>query len=241
MGSYYEGGNSSNNNNIHSNNTNYLQRAVNENSSNKSLLESNTMIVPPLMICSSSKATISPEAKALAACKSHKEAERRRRKRINTHLATLRTLLPNLTKTDKASVLAEVVRRVTDLKKATSELASGRHVNYDGCNACLLPGDIDEVNLRRSGNDHSTLIATLCCEDRPDLIVDLSRALRSVKGKVVKAEMATIGGRTKSILWVRGVGGGGPEGLLKRALKVVVDKPSCSSGLAHGLRMHRPY
>ena len=100
MGSYYEVGNSSNNN-IHSNNTNFLQRPVNENSSNKSLLESNSMTVPPLMIWSSSKAAISPEAKALAACKSHKEAERRRRKRINTHLATLRTLLPNLIKVKK--------------------------------------------------------------------------------------------------------------------------------------------
>lgn len=211
-------------------------------SHNNSLLASATNI-PPLMLCSSSKAArLSPEAKALAACKSHKEAERRRRKRINAHLATLRTLLPNLIKTDKASVLAEVVRRVRELKKATSELATDRHDECNGCNACVLPGDMDEVNLQRSEIDNTTHIATLCCEDRPELIVDLTRALGSVKGKVVKAEMATVGGRTKSVLWVRGVGGGAPEGLLKRALKVVVDKPSSSSsGLSHGLRMHRPY
>lgn len=33
-----------------------------------------------------------------AASKSHKEAERRRRQRINAHLSTLRTLLPDKTK-----------------------------------------------------------------------------------------------------------------------------------------------
>nr|WCO08297.1 hypothetical protein [Suaeda aralocaspica] len=225
-------------------NTNVLRAPIEFESCPNTIAETatttNSITFPPLTLCSSSS---KPETKAVAACKTHKEAERRRRKRINAHLATLRTLLPNLIKTDKASVLAEVVRRVRELKKATLELTANCHHHCNGCNACLLPGDMDEVNLQRSEYDNNTLIASLCCEDRPELIVDLSRALRSVKGKVLKAEIATVGGRTKSVLWVRGVGCGGAEGLLKRALKVVVDKPSfSSSGLGNGLmRMNRAY
>lgn len=40
------------------------------------------------------------EAKALAALKNHSEAERRRRERINAHLATLRGLVPSTEKVD---------------------------------------------------------------------------------------------------------------------------------------------
>jgi len=61
----------------------------------------------PSLTLNSSKAVLSSEAKAMAACKSHKEAERRRRRRINGHLATLRSLLPNLIKVSFVSFLME--------------------------------------------------------------------------------------------------------------------------------------
>lgn len=44
------------------------------------------------------------DAKALAASKSHSEAERRRRERINAHLAKLRSLLPSTTKVSVPSI-----------------------------------------------------------------------------------------------------------------------------------------
>ena len=46
-----------------------------------------------------------------------------------------------------------------------------------------------------------------------------------MKGRVVKFEMVTLGGRTKSVLWVQGLSGGN-EGIemLRRALKVVIER-----------------
>lgn len=46
------------------------------------------------------------ETKTIAALKSHSEAERRRRERINAHLATLRGLVPNNEKVSGCSWLA---------------------------------------------------------------------------------------------------------------------------------------
>ncbi|KAL8151928.1 hypothetical protein V2J09_021736 [Rumex salicifolius] len=173
----------------------------------------------------------SSEAKSLAASETHREAERLRRKRINGHLATLRTLLPNLLKTDKASLLTEAVRRMKELKEETSDLLTPSDADEK-----LLPEDIDSVRVRRCDVNVGILVATLSCEDRPDLLTDLSRALKTVKAKVVKAEIATIGGRTKIVLRLQDGGGREGMGALSRALRVVIDRPACTGyGSSFGL------
>ncbi|XP_043714748.1 transcription factor bHLH30-like [Telopea speciosissima] len=193
----------------------------------------------------SSRTTVTEaaEAKAVAAGKSHSEAERRRRERINGHLSTLRSLLPNTTKTDKASLLAEVVKHVKDLKKLADDVSSDM-----GCREWSLPGEVDELTLDYCDEEAKLIRASLCCEDQPELLRDLTRALRSVEAKVrvVKAEIGTVGGRTKSVIVVKrrssesGAGEGEGEregereaedvlGELRRALKGVVDKSALSA------------
>jgi hypothetical protein len=54
------------------------------------------------------------EAKALAALKSHSEAERRRRERINAHLDTLRGLVPC---TEKVSICVSFLNLLVFVKK----------------------------------------------------------------------------------------------------------------------------
>ncbi|KVI08666.1 Myc-type, basic helix-loop-helix (bHLH) domain-containing protein [Cynara cardunculus var. scolymus] len=170
------------------------------------------------------------EDRAAAASNRHSEAERRRRKRINGHLATLRTLLPNTIKTDKASLLAEVVRRVKELKKmaAEAEVESTSDDDDDyfisrNKEYYMIPSEIDELEVTYVGEDSSMIKACMCCQDRPELMVELRRALAVVGGKLVRTEIGTLGGRIKCVLWVQIAREQGlPE--LRRSLKVVMDQ-----------------
>lgn len=135
------------------------------------------------------------DAKALAASKSHSEAERRRRERINNHLAKLRSLLPSTTKTDKASLLAEVIQHVKELKRQTSLIAETSPV----------PTECDELTVDTSDEDGRFVIkASLCCEDRSDLLPDLIKTLKALRLRTLKAEITTLGGRVRNVLFITG-------------------------------------
>ncbi|XP_054809784.1 transcription factor bHLH131 isoform X2 [Prosopis cineraria] len=174
-----------------------------------------------------------PKSKAeikLLAAKKHSEAEKRRRMRINGQYATLRTILPNLVKVDKASVLAETIRQVKELKKNVSELEA-ISANSSG-EITVFPSEVDKLKLEHCKDEEGLMKATLSCEDRPGLMSAMTRALKSLRAKVVKAEMVNVGGRIREVLWVQGLENGNEGmGVLKRTLKVVMHKPT--------LKMHR--
>jgi len=132
------------------------------------------------------------EAKALAALKSHSEAERRRRERINAHLTTLRSLVPCTDKMDKATLLAEVISRVNELKKIACEESQG----------FLIPMDDDEVKVEQcdDGAEDGTVSyrASLCCDYRPQLLSDLRQAIDNLQIELVNSEISTLGSRVKN-------------------------------------------
>ncbi|KAL6858835.1 hypothetical protein ACP4OV_017837 [Aristida adscensionis] len=165
--------------------------------------------------CSAPATPTASRKGAAAPARNHREAERKRRQRINAHLATLRTLVPSASRMDKAALLGEVVRHVRELRVRASHAAEGAGV--------VVPGESDEVGVEDDdsdgdgdccghcgagaagvGDDHRRrprrVRAWVCCDDRPGLMSDLGRAVRSAGASAVRAEIATVGGRTRGVL-----------------------------------------
>lgn len=109
----------------------------------------------------------------------------------------------NCMQMDKAALLGEVVRHVRELRAKASHAAAG----------VALPGEADEVGVVEDDRhqwrpDHHVhhhqcprrVKAWVCCADRPGLLSDLGRAVRAASARPVRAEIATVGGRTRSVL-----------------------------------------
>ena len=115
---------------------------------------------------------------------------------------------------DKAALLGEVVRHVRELRAKASDAAAG-------VGPGVIPGEGDEVGAEEEEDDYwrrhgghfgaddddnlppprRVVRAWVCCDDRPGLLSDLGRAVRSVRNaRPVRVEIATVGGRTRSVL-----------------------------------------
>ncbi|KDP29755.1 hypothetical protein JCGZ_18690 [Jatropha curcas] len=156
------------------------------------------------------------EAKVVSALK-HKEAERKRRVRINNQYAKLRSFLPNLIKRNKASVLAETIQRVKELENTVSEL---KEIYGFG----LFPGGKETLSVEYSKRQGQRLVKVMfSCDDKEKLMSDIERAVMSGKGKVVRVEIVAVCGWTKSVLWVQGINGNRQLDVLRTALDAIID------------------
>ncbi|KAJ8478926.1 hypothetical protein OPV22_022653 [Ensete ventricosum] len=143
------------------------------------------------------------DAKTALALKSHSEAERRRRERINHHLAVLRSMIPCADKLEKAALLAQVINHVKKLKKNAAEISEGY----------TIASDVDEVRVEVEGDAMKSgsfiVKASLCCEEGPEILTDLRQTLQSLHLKIIRAEISTLGGRVKNVLVMTSDGSSG--------------------------------
>ncbi|KAL6626804.1 hypothetical protein ACP70R_030530 [Stipagrostis hirtigluma subsp. patula] len=168
--------------------------------------------MPPEMSSSSGSGRSATEARAL---KIHSEAERRRRERINAHLATLRRMIPDTKqhlagclqhylshycRMDKATLLGRVVDQVKDLKRKATEATQ----------STPLPPETNEVSIEcyTDGGDGSGVVgankivyikASISCDDRPDVIAELIQAFHGLRLRTVRADMTSLGGRVQHV------------------------------------------
>ncbi|KAI3764906.1 hypothetical protein L2E82_14923 [Cichorium intybus] len=170
------------------------------------------------------KIELMSDEKSLAALKSHSDAERRRRERINAHLDTLRGLVPSNDKMDKATLLAEVIRQVKQLKINATQARTG----------LLIPEDTDELIIEKHSavNGGLTFHASFCCKNRPELLTDVRQSLAALKVKIERAEMSTLGDHIKMVFYFTKTSNGTSDEdiitSIRDALNLVIEKGSIS-------------
>ncbi|CAN1748706.1 Transcription factor bHLH51 [Linum perenne] len=144
----------------------------------------------------------SAEDKAASSSRSHSQAEKRRRDRINAQLGSLRKLIPKsdkkkefqpyLFQMDKAALLQSVIEQVRDLKNKANEVEK----------KLTIPSEIDEISVdycENSNNNNVFIRASLSCEDRPELLSELIRMVKGQRLEIVQADITSVGGRIKSV------------------------------------------
>lgn len=97
---------------------------------------------------------------------------------------------------DKATLLGQVISQVKELKKNAEEASKG----------FLIPIDADEIKVEPyiegggGGNGCVSYTATICCDNRPEILSDLKLTLDALQLQLVKAEMSTLEGRMKNVI-----------------------------------------
>lgn len=138
-----------------------------------------------------------------------------------------------------------MIQHVKELKRQTSLIAE----------TTPIPTETDELTVVDAADDEGKFVirASLCCDDRSDLLPDLIKTLKALRLKTVKAEITTLGGRVKNVLFVTGDdqeddGGGEDDGgqqmppaqycasSIQEALKAVMEKSSGDDTSANAKR-----
>lgn len=147
---------------------------------------------------------------------------------------------------DKASLLMEVVRKMRELRKYADNILQ---LSPNGWMNEVLPGEVDQVGIDEIMNEEEEdsnpdslrrrgLKVSFCCEDRPGLMSEVQQAIkRSVNARAVRADMATVGGRTKSVVVLEGEVEGKERSILHSSLKEVVHKNNSPFGINNRFSM----
>lgn len=113
-----------------------------------------------------------------------------------------------------------------------------------------VPTEVDELTVDASDEDGKFVIkASLCCEDRSDLLPDLIKTLKALRLRTLKAEITTLGGRVKNVLFITGEEDSSSSGeqqqqqysisSIQEALKAVMEKTSGDESSSGNVKRQR--
>ncbi|KAI3934758.1 hypothetical protein MKW92_015344 [Papaver armeniacum] len=212
----------------------------------------------------SSAPTANNSSSTISSSTSHSLAEKRRRQRINSHLSSLKRLIPHSDqKMDKGSLLGYVVDHLKELKRnlldeiiqqeSTVIPNESDQVIVDQVTASTTTGTTNNNNINDSGNGDSSnkgkyneiyLKATVSCEDRPELFKDLIEALKGLKMlRTIRTDVVTLGGRITLTIVLINIenqeSSSHINGLdsLKQSLRAVLGRVITSSSSSHWTSM----
>uniref|UniRef100_A0A0S3J3I7 BHLH transcription factor 2 n=1 Tax=Chrysanthemum morifolium TaxID=41568 RepID=A0A0S3J3I7_CHRMO len=120
----------------------------------------------------------------------HVMAERRRREKLNERFITLRSLVPLVTKMDKASILGDTIEYVKHLRKKVAELeARGRLPEKRKIRVVEGGGTAVEVSIIESD-----ALVEIECVYREGLLLDVMKKLREFGIEIVTVQSCVDGG-----------------------------------------------
>ncbi|XP_017983886.1 PREDICTED: transcription factor bHLH35 isoform X1 [Theobroma cacao] len=173
----------------------------------------------------------SPDGAASSAASKNIVSERNRRKKLNERLFSLRAVVPNISKMDKASIIKDAIDYIQELHEQESriqaeilELESGKlkknpGYEFDQELPVLLrskktklenifdsggsrTSPIEVLELKVTHMGEKTVVVSITCSKRTDTMVKLCEVFESLKLKIITANITAVSGRLLKTVFI---------------------------------------